>query len=83
MNNEKKSCDNENYLTFKDIPSQIIVNGILQNYTGYIVYNLERVINNITMIWNHTVTDCKTMFKDLVNITRIDLSKFDSSEVMT
>ena len=73
------NCDGK--VNFTEIPSQILVNGVLQNYTGKIVYNLIKEVNNITMIWNYTITNCNVMFSNLNNITKIDLSKFDSSKV--
>jgi len=64
-----------------DLPNQILVNGILQNYTGKYVYNLTHEMNKITMRWNNQITNCNCMFKDLSNIISVDLSKFDSSKV--
>ena len=66
---------------FSDIPTQILVNGIPQNYSGKIVYNLTNQINIITMIWNYTLSNCNLMFSGLINITKFDFSKFDSSNV--
>ena len=62
-------------------PDKILINGIPQNYTGKIVYGLEKEENEITLIFNNLLTQCNTMFYDLNNIIKIDLSKFDSSEV--
>ena len=67
---------------FTTIPNQIFVNGILQNTTGKIVYNLQNNINNITIIWNDQLTSCSSMFYNLTNILKADLSKFDSSKVI-
>jgi len=61
------------------LPNQILVNGILQNYTEKYVYNLTYEINNITMKRNNQITNCNNMFEGLGNIISIDLSKFDSS----
>ena len=55
---------------FSDIPTQILVNGIPQNYYGIIVYNLTNQINIITMIWNYTLSNCNLMFSGLINITK-------------
>ena len=68
-------------VSFNHIPSRILVNGILQNYTGKTVKNLDNKINNITMIWDYQLTNCNNMFMELNNIISIDLSKFDSSKV--
>ena len=69
--------------TFKNIPSEIYINGILQEYQGKIVYNLENEENTIKMKFNYTLKNCNVMFYNLHNITKIDLSNFDSSKVTT
>ena len=66
---------------FKTLPSEIIVNGVIQNYTDRKVYNLTNQENIIIMKWTEQITDCSVMFLDLENITSIDLSNFDSSKV--
>ena len=38
---------------FNDTPTFIFINGVLQNYTGLVVYDLEELENNITIIWDH------------------------------
>ena len=68
--------------TFNNTPNQIYVNDILQNYTGYMVYNLKNNINKIRMEWNYTLINCNFMFYHLENIIEIDMSKFDSSKVI-
>ena len=72
-----KSREAQQYL-----PSHILVNGIIQNYTGFIVYNLSKEKNNITIIYAHNLTSCNSMFLNLKNITNIDLSKLISSEII-
>ena len=69
------------FVNFNSLPNQIFINGVLQNYTGKMVYNLQNQINNITMKWNYQLTNCNVIFTFLKNITKIDLSKFDSSKV--
>jgi len=64
-----------------EMPNQILVNGILQNYTERYVYNLTNQINNITMRWDIQMTNCNSMFEELTNIISVDLSKFDSSKI--
>ena len=80
LNNKSLQIDNINY-TFSDIPDQILINGVLQNYKGNMVYNLEKEENIITMKFNNLLTKCNLMFYNLDNIKEIDLSKFDSSKV--
>ena len=72
---------NENFLRN---PDQILINGISQDSTGTnIAYNLPSGINIIKLIWNLDLTSCSSMFKDLENIVEVDLSNFDSSQVIT
>ena len=66
---------------FNDNPSFIFINDELQNYTGKVVYNLKDLENNITIIWDHLLTDCDIMFLDLSNITKIEFINFDTSKV--
>ena len=73
---------NGSYYNFEEMPNKILINGILQNYTGKEVYNLPDGINNITMKWENDLINCNAMFYELTNIIRIDLSKFDSSKVI-
>ena len=37
--------------------------------------------NNITLRFNYKITSCQNMFNDLKNITEVDLSNFNASEV--
>ena len=41
----------------------------------------SNMINSVKLIWNNKLADIQTMFKDLKNITEVDLSEFDSSFV--
>ena len=66
---------------FNSIPDQILINGVLQNYTGKMVYNLENEFNNITLRWNSSLKDCNVMFSQISNIISFDFSKFDTSQV--
>ena len=55
---------------FKPVPNKVLFNGINNNN-----------INNISLIFEEKIISCKSMFKNVVNIIEIDLSKFDFSEV--
>ena len=81
LNNEKDPMIGEEYLPFEYEPDQILVNGVVQEYTGKIVYNLTEEENYITMKWKEPIGNCNGMFYQLSNITYIDLPKFDSSRV--
>ena len=71
------------YLKFKDLPSEILINGNKINKIDYIITNLTGIENNITMKWNKSLTNCNVMFYNLRNIIQIDLSDFDSSHVIS
>ena len=65
-------------------PDQILVNGNPDNIDDENkLSNLQNGENTIIMKWNNKITDCSSMFQDLSNIIEIDLSQFDSSEVLT
>ena len=66
---------------FEQLPGKILVNGVSQDIIGYTVYNLIQEINNVTMIWYSSITNCNCMFSGLTNIISIDFSKFDTSQV--
>ena len=63
-----------------NLPDQIYINNISQNIIN-IKYNLIDEENDIIMIWNNELTSCESMFCEMMNIIKIDLSKFDSSKV--
>ena len=67
--------------SFNETPSEIIVNGVPQTILGKFVYNLTEEINNITIKYNYTITNCNLMFYNLSNIIRIDFSNFDTSQI--
>ena len=66
---------------FNTIPSQIIVNDVLQDYTGIYVYNLEQEINYITLKWNNDneISSTHKMFYQLTNIIEIIIIDFSMS----
>ena len=69
--------------TYSQYVEQIIIDGNIQNYIDYKIQNLDNKINNITIKWKTQLTSCYAMFKNLNNIINVDLSKFDSSNVLT
>ena len=66
-----------------ELPNEIIVNGNSQKdkENRKIAYNLTKKENIVILKWNKSLTNCGHMFKDLTNIIKADLSKFDSSKV--
>ena len=61
-------------------PSEVLVNGILNNSCGK-TCNLNGDKNNITLKFGSEITSCKDMFRGLTNIIEVDLSKFNASKV--
>jgi len=66
---------------FGDKPDIIYFNG--SNFTIDSIKSLQlgNGTNEFILIWNHKLTDCSKMFKDSDNISKIDFSDFDTSEV--
>ena len=50
------------YVNSNNIPEHILINGILQNYSEKMVYNLTQDLNNITLQWDHPLVNCNSMF---------------------
>ena len=71
--------NNVTYYNYK--PNKILINGNLQNYTDFYVYNLNKSINIITMRWDNKLISCNRMFYKLNNITDINFSNFNTSSV--
>ena len=84
------------YKKIEHIPSQILINDVeiiiteiniteidIEKTNYYFIYNFTNNINNITFIWNYTITNCSYMFNGLVNITDIYFTNFDTSQVVS
>ena len=65
---------------FEYLPSEICINNIIQNviYKYYYFNNSE---NNVTLKWENKLNSTCKMFKGCLNITEIDFSNFDTSNV--
>ena len=61
-------------------PNEIYINNNLQNPTNY-VYYLNQTDNYVELIWENNINNCRYLFYKCSNITEIDLSEFDSSQV--
>ena len=64
-----------------ELPDYVYVNGINKYNKVYEVSNLISIENKITLEWNSSLTSCYCMFCRLYNITKVDVSKFDTSQV--
>ena len=69
------------YDTFKPIPYYLEVNSV-QTTFNYTINNLKYDKNNkIVMRFNSNITSCENMFSGLRNITQLDMTNFDFSEI--
>ncbi len=58
----------------------MLLNGNQQTKSIYSVNPLAEE-SNISLFWNNKLDSLNDMFRDCINITEIDLSKFDTSIV--
>ena len=65
---------------FNSYPNDVYINGFKQETNTY-RYNFNEDNNYIQLIWNNRFDTCKCMFTGCINITEIDLSNFDTSQV--
>ncbi len=63
-------------------PSEVLVNGI-RNESCKKTCNLTGDKNNITLIYEDQITYCINMFRELTNVIEVDLSNFDTSELIS
>ena len=68
---------------FESYPNEIKINGD-SKYPGQTSYNFELEDNTVELIWdnNNPLYTCKNMFNGCRDITEIDLSYFDTSQVI-
>ena len=64
-------------------PNRILINEIEQDSisTSYDFQDSQNDYNKVDLIWNNIVNDCCNMFDGCSNITEIDFSNFDTSQV--
>ena len=63
---------------------EIKINGQEQETNKYkYKYYFEQEINIVELIWDKNLSSCANMFRDCCNITEIDLSKFDTSNIIS
>ena len=65
---------------FNNLPNETYINGIPQNeIIGYYYFNETE--NNVTLKWKYELESTSQMFRESSNITQIDFSKFDTSNI--
>ena len=62
-------------------PNEIIINGEKQNII-YHSYDFNQTDNFVELIWNNSIKSCWNMFRRSYDITEIDLSNFDTSQII-
>lgn len=65
---------------FAELPNKVIINGNNMDVTNE--YNLTDQNNTVTLVWDNLIDNTNSMFKDCSDITRIDLSNFETSSVI-
>ena len=64
-------------------PNEVYINGDKQNGDTTYRYNLNQTDNVIGLIWYNLISGCDNMFYHCFDITDIDLSNFNTSNVTT
>ena len=65
---------------FKDFPSEVYINGVLQRHNNKKQYYFNSSENFVQLFFNYKITFCAYMFYG-VEAKEIDLSKFDSLDI--
>ena len=66
--------------SFSNLPSKITINGDSKTQITK-QYSMNLTENTIIMEWETPLKNCSNMFNSLANITKVDLSNFESSQV--
>ena len=69
------------YSGFSYTPSDVIIDGISKKEKCSKTYELDKNETKIKLVFDNQINSCSEMFRDLENITEIDLSEFDASKV--
>ena len=62
------------------LPDEVLINNKKQNYVYY-EYNFEQEENEVKLVWYNKINDLGCGFYRCSNITYVDLSHFDSSNI--
>ena len=78
-----KNIFTSNIKEFNDTyyPDDIYINGNKQNIINY-TYYLNQTKNVVELVWYNSINRTSYMFLECINITEIDLSNFDSSQIL-
>ena len=73
-------CSNTGSFLTDYYPNLVYINGNKQDSINF-QYNFIEAENVVKLVWNNRIKQNENMFKDCINITEVDLSEFDTSEV--
>ena len=65
-------------------PDELIINNdikVLKNNNNFNKHDLDQINNTIKLVWYDNINNCQYLFSGCSDITEIDLSNFNSSEV--
>ena len=74
------SSEKGNFFDKANYPEKVYINGIRQNQINF-AYYFNETENIVDLIWNKTINNCNYMFNSCSNITEINLTMFDTSQV--
>ena len=79
---ESQILGNDTIQNFKDLKylKEIFINGIKQDKIEY-KYSFNQTVNFVELIWDDNIINCRNMFFKCSNISEIDLSNFNTSQV--
>ena len=79
--NRQIFCSNTNSFSPGYYPNKVYINGIQKSVVNH-TYYFENKDNIVELEWNNKIDNCFYMFGSCHDINEIDLSNFDSSEVI-
>ena len=80
IGNKTVFTNDSNFISNSNLPDKIVINNEEQ-ITIYNSYYFNLTDNIVELIWNNEIRYCSYMFKDCVDITEIDFSNFNTSQV--
>ena len=78
----KNILTSSRWFTRDNYPKNIIINSIIQETVKY-EYEFKEEENYVELIWDdNNINSCDCMFRDCVDITEINFTNFDTSNVL-
>ena len=76
----KKVFSSDSKFSLNNYPSEVYINEVKQNEVKS-TYEFNQINNFVKLIWNNTIYDSSYMFYGCSEITEIDLSNFNTSQI--